>query len=136
MAVADETMSLVEAMRRWPVVAARHLQLYTSDLPKPVLCSVNQCATDSVSLESLVNDHASYATEIARCVKERKCVEANTPDDLFSRGCHNDFVHRTREQRFNLLEDKRWSCLVAELLQQRRDCGVVRRSRFADENFR
>jgi hypothetical protein len=77
-------MSLVEVMGSLSVVAARHFQLYASDLPKPVFCSVNQCATNSVSPVSLVDDHASYAPEIARRVEERECVEANTTDDFFS----------------------------------------------------
>lgn len=39
------------------MVAARHFQLCTSDLPKPVFRSVNQRATNSVSPISLVDDH-------------------------------------------------------------------------------
>ncbi|CAG9238948.1 hypothetical protein BGLA2_880014 [Burkholderia gladioli] len=71
LAVPQEAMPLVEVMSSRLVVAARHFQLYTSDLPKPVFCSVNQSAANSVSPISLVDDHASYAPEIARRVEER-----------------------------------------------------------------
>ncbi len=71
LAVPQETMSLIEVVSSRSVIAACHFQLYTPGLPKPVFCSANQCATNSVSPISLVDDHASYAPEIARRVEER-----------------------------------------------------------------